>query len=86
MSDQPFHSFGGGRGGGRGRGRGGNRGGFNRGGRGRGGFHNNNHHSKQYTDVDYSPEAIEARFSAYYSPSITKDPWSHLIQEHKDDQ
>lgn len=83
MSDQPFNSFRGGRVGGRGRGRGGNRGGFNRGGRGGrgGGFHNDHSKNKQYIEVDYSPEAIESRFSAYYSPSITKDPWSHLSQE-----
>lgn len=83
MSDQSFHSFGGGRGKSHGRGRGGQRGGFNRG--GRGGFHNN-HQSKYYPEVDYSPEAIEARFSAYYSPSVTKDPWSHLTQERTDYQ
>lgn len=86
MSDQPFNSYRGGRGGGRGRGRGGNRGGFNRG--GRGGFHNSNgfqnNNSKQYTEVDYSPEAIEARFSVFYSPSITKNPWSHLTQVRTD--
>ncbi|KAI8887917.1 hypothetical protein K501DRAFT_283041 [Backusella circina FSU 941] len=73
-------------GGGGGRGfRGGNRGGrggFNRG-RGRGGgFYNQSHHNKA-TDLammDYSPEAVEQRFSKFYSPLFSKDPWARFIQ------
>jgi hypothetical protein len=60
------------RGGSRGNNRGGARG-------GRGGFHQHNTApAKNHADVDYTPEAIEARFSAFYLPSMTQDPWSHL--------
>ncbi|KAL0142035.1 hypothetical protein V8B55DRAFT_1494432 [Mucor lusitanicus] len=56
-------------GGGRGRGRG----------RGRGGFHHNTPRQPVYhPDVDYTPEAIEHRFAAFYLPSMTQDPWKHL--------
>lgn len=54
-----------------------------RGGRGRGGFHQHHSNNKPNTiaqDVDYSPEAIEARFSSFYLPSMTQDPWAHLLQ------
>ncbi|KAI8640872.1 hypothetical protein BD408DRAFT_419175 [Parasitella parasitica] len=80
-----------GRGGGGGRGFiGGSRGGRGgRGGgrgRGRGGFQH--HHSKPrqpiyHPDVDYTPEAIEQRFSAYYLPSMTRDPWMHLTEQNQ---
>lgn len=84
MYQPPFQSFSGDRGrGGRGRG---DRGGRGRGrGRGRGGFHNNNNHhrnnNRQLTEVDYSPEAIESRFAAFYLPSMTQDPWQHLSEQ-----
>jgi hypothetical protein len=86
MSDRPPQSYNSFRGGG-GRGRGNynnNRGRGSRGrGRGRGGggggFHQQHATSTRYTpDVDYSPEAIEARFSTFYLPSMTQDPWQHL--------
>ncbi|CAO3618634.1 unnamed protein product [Mucor fragilis] len=65
-------SRGGGGGGGRGRGRG----------RGRGGFHHNAPRQPAYhPDVDYTPEAIEQRFAAFYLPSMTQDPWRHLSAE-----
>jgi hypothetical protein len=28
--------------------------------------------------MDYSPEAIEQRFSRFYSPLFSKDPWAQL--------
>lgn len=81
MYQAPYQSFSGrGRGydnNGRSRGRGYN--GRGRG-RGRGGFHNNNN-NRQFTEVDYSPEAIESRFAVFYLPSMTQDPWKHLLQQ-----
>ena len=83
MSQPPQNSFRGyqsrGRGGGfRGGSRGGRGGG---GGRGRGGFQHHNNKPRQpiyHVDVDYTPEAIEERFSAFYLPNMTQDPWKHL--------
>ncbi|CEP08509.1 hypothetical protein [Parasitella parasitica] len=88
MSQPPQHSYRGHQPRGRGGGffRGGSRGGRGRGGRGRGGFQH--HHSKPrqpiyHVDVDYTPEAIEQRFSAYYLPSMTQDPWMQLTEQTK---
>ncbi|KAG2232256.1 hypothetical protein INT48_001541 [Thamnidium elegans] len=38
-------------------------------------------HYFYFTEVDYSPEAIESRFAAFYLPSMTQDPWQHLSQQ-----
>ncbi len=70
------------RGGGRGRG-GRGRGGRGRGGGG-GGFQQKQHYNPyKHVDVDYSPEAIEQRFSPFYLPSMTQDPWQQLIIQQK---
>ncbi|KAG2212747.1 hypothetical protein INT46_010707 [Mucor plumbeus] len=82
MSQPPHNSIRGyqprGRGGGF---RGGSRGGRGGRGRGRGGFqqyHNKPSQPIYHVDVDYTPEAIEERFSTFYLPSMTQDPWEHL--------
>lgn len=71
------------------RGRGGGRVGFNRGGRGgrgrgRGGFQQQQASTPyKHVDVDYTPEAIEQRFSPFYLPSMTMNPWVKLEQHTK---
>ncbi|KAI9361432.1 hypothetical protein BD770DRAFT_441443 [Pilaira anomala] len=52
-------------------------------GRGRGFDNNGRSRGRGYNgrEVDYSPEAIESRFAVFYLPSMTQDPWKHLLQQ-----